>query len=161
MARRAKTITMKGSRGLNFIVCECHYELVRGFKWHVSRAGYVARSIWDKGRGRNEKMIYLHRFIMNAPANKNVDHRDTDPLNNCCWNLRLATQRENLANTGMWGHNISGFKGVSLHKQTGKWQAYINQNGRRHSLGLFEAKEEAAKARARAAVERWGEWNRV
>ena len=49
--------------------------------------------------------------------------------------------------------NTSGAKGVSLHKRSGKYMAYITLAGKRHYLGLFGTIEEAARARREAEVE--------
>ena len=44
-------------------------------------------------------------------------------------------------------NNSTGIKGVCLHKQTGKYRAYIVLRGRQISLGLHDTVEEAAQAR--------------
>ena len=49
--------------------------------------------------------------------------------------------------------NTSGVKGVSFHKRSGKYMAYITLAGKRHYLGLFGTIEEAARARREAEVE--------
>jgi hypothetical protein len=61
--------------------------------------------------------------------------------------LREVTNQENSINTGLRCVNKSGFAGVSWHKQRGKWRAYITENGRQKSLGLFTCKLKAAKRR--------------
>jgi hypothetical protein len=47
-------------------------------------------------------------------------------------------------------NNTSGFKGVSFHKGTGKWQARITFNEVEYPLGYFDTAEEAAAARQKA-----------
>lgn len=51
--------------------------------------------------------------------------------------------------------NTSGKTGVSLNKRTGRWEAYIDCNGRKH-LGHFDTAEEAIKARETAELEMYG-----
>ena len=46
--------------------------------------------------------------------------------------------------------NKSGVKGVSFHKSTRKWNAYIGFKGRQIFLGRFKNKEDAIKARKEA-----------
>ena len=43
--------------------------------------------------------------------------------------------------------NTSGQRGVCVNKQTGKYIAYINAEGKRHFLGYFDTFEEAVAAR--------------
>jgi hypothetical protein len=91
-----------------------------------------------------------------------VDHRDGDGLNNRrSSNLRIATRGQNAANAKLRADNTSGFKGVTLHRVSGKWQAYINANGRRHSLGYFETPEEAGAAYASAGPRAHGDFART
>lgn len=89
-----------------------------------------------------------------------IDHIDCDRVNNRISNLREATHSENLRNTGRTVVNTSGFKGVSLHKMTGKWQARVGVNRTRKYLGLFDTPEEAFIAYQAAAQELHGEFYR-
>lgn len=81
-----------------------------------------------------------------------IDHFDGNGLNNRWRNLRVATQKQNLENRKQSKANSSGFRGVSFHKDRQKWQAYVNHNGKRTYLGLFDTAESAAEsARAKRA----------
>ena len=44
----------------------------------------------------------------------------------------------------------SSFKGVSLHKKTKKWRAFIIENGKQKHLGLFSSEVEASLAAEKA-----------
>ena len=55
-------------------------------------------------------------------------------------------------------NNTSGFKGVSLHKPTGKYRAYITINRQTRHLGLFPNPEEAYEVYLLAARELHGEF---
>jgi hypothetical protein len=74
-----------------------------------------------------------------------VDHKDGDRSNNLWANLRLATASESVHNTTLSTRNKSGVKGVSLHKASGKWQAFISHNNKPYFLGLYEDLKEAAE----------------
>lgn len=76
------------------------------------------------------------------PENE-IDHLDRDSLNNKIENLRVATRLENQHNQGVRKNNTSGYPGVHFHKQSNKYMAYINGNGRRIHLGLYPSAEEA------------------
>lgn len=69
--------------------------------WHARYCKpdrYAARttSKWTDGI-RKVRAIYLHRFLLNAPPGMQVDHLNSDPLDNRRRNLELVTPEENLA----------------------------------------------------------------
>ena len=80
-----------------------------------------------------------------------IDHIDSNKLNNAFVNLRTATQQENSLNKGLRIDNTSGYKGVHLHTVSGKWIARIAFNGKRISLGYFDTPKEAHLAYCEAA----------
>lgn len=90
-----------------------------------------------------------------------LDHVHGKDVGNGWWNLRESTQSQNIANTGKPSTNQSGFKGVSWHKDTGRWQAQIRVNKKTFYLGVYFTKEEAAEAYAAAAIEHFGEFART
>lgn len=87
-----------------------------------------------------------------------VDHK-TDKSNR--WeNLRPATNAENLRNTQLRVNNITGYKGVSLVKKTGKFYACIMINYKSYSLGHFNTAKEAHTAYCKAAEQLHGDFAR-
>lgn len=72
-----------------------------------------------------------------------IDNDEGYQPGNCKW----ATQGEQNHNQRLRKDSTSGTKGVSFHKRTGKWQAYLNVGWRRRYLGLFDTAAEAAAAR--------------
>jgi hypothetical protein len=68
----------------------------------------------------------------------NIDHIDTDSLNNKWHNLREATKQENGWNRGPQSNNTSGYKNITWHKQNKKWQVKFQIDGRNKSFGLYE-----------------------
>ena len=123
-------------------------------KWFVSR-GYAVR---NKGYGVQSRM---HREIMNAPKELQVDHINHNRLDNRKQNLRLCTNAENAHNSRTRKDNTSGFKGVCWHKQERKWYAYIRVDGRGKSLGLFFCLIKAAVAYDKAAIKHFKEYARL
>lgn len=94
--------------------------------------------------------VYLHRYIMQLEGKLNqgdeVDHEDTDELNNMVSNLRMCNRAENLRNTKKSKNCTSKFKGVCWNTQLGKWMARITYNNTTKYLGTFFIEEEAAMA---------------
>ena len=74
-----------------------------------------------------------------------LDRKDNDkgysPLN-----CRLVTRNENQQNRRTPKNNTSGFRGVCLHKPSGKWRAGIRSNKKHYSLGYYDNKEDASLA---------------
>jgi AP2-like factor (ANT lineage) len=50
----------------------------------------------------------------------------------------------------------SRYRGVTLHRKTGKWQAAIKYNNHNYHLGLFASEEAAARAYDIAARQKFG-----
>jgi hypothetical protein len=132
---------------------------ISGYKWSVSSDGgkrmYVSTRI-------EEKKIYLHRFLLEAPHDQGVDHRNGDPLDNRKANLRLATHQQNMFNrrkAKTYGNKpTSSFKGVSWDNSCGRYKAQIMKDRVNHNLGRFRDQRSAAMAYARAAQEMFGEF---
>lgn len=100
----------------------------------------------QEGSRKNRQRILLHRLIMNAPDDMQVDHVNGDTMDNRRSNLRLATPRQNQQNRGMSPLNTSGIKGVRFDMRRGRWFARIRVDGRTTFLGYHETKESAAEA---------------
>jgi hypothetical protein len=119
-----------------------------------SRAGDEAGGVNSKGARRvkfgNEEYL-THRlvwmYVHGAWPSKFIDHVNGDPGDNRLSNLREATSSENSQNRhGISTQNTSGYRGVTQHKQSGKWQAVIGVARCSHYLGLFERPELAHQA---------------
>jgi hypothetical protein len=89
-----------------------------------------------------------------------IDHENGNPSDNRFLNLRAATHSQNLKNVKRPSHNTSGFKGVHLHRQSGRWRARIRANGKYYSLGLHTTKELAHAAYREGAIRLHGEFAR-
>lgn len=123
------------------------YDRVCALTWSLTRKGYVVANTSER------EHVYLHRFVLGdalAP-DVEVDHIFGNKLDNRKQNLRAATRSENQRNRPAPRHNTSGHKGVSRHRQTGRWRAEIQVDKKRRHLGLFDTPEEAAAAYAEAA----------
>lgn len=128
------------------------YEKIHNNSWYLSNNGYVQTRI-------NNKIVGIHRLIMNADDSMCVDHIDHDKLNNRRENLRVCTIQENNFNQANRKNSISGRIGVVPHGD--KWLAQIGYNNAHIRLGVFDNKEDAIKARRDAEKKYFGEFRCV
>jgi hypothetical protein len=124
------------------------------FNWYISSKGYVRRNK-NAGSRVGRTTINMARQILNAPETHQVDHINNDKLDNRKDNLRLVGNSENSQNK-IQSNNSTGYKGVSVHKATGRFVAQIGYNSKRHHLGLFDNAEDAARAYDKVATEFFG-----
>jgi hypothetical protein len=114
------------------------------------RAGSINKTTGYRQIRINGKLYQEHRLVWlwhhGYLPTEQIDHKNGDGSDNRISNLREATNAENSQNKGKRKNNTSGFTGVTLHKPTGKWKAYITKDGKRYHLGLFDAREEACDA---------------
>jgi len=134
------------------------YQLYQKYKWYLHKG---ANTFYLRGYiplKRKDGLKYFHRLILNPPANMEVDHINANGLDNRRLNLRVCTKSQNNANRKTVQSKTSGFKGVHLEKQTGKWRAEIICNNTRYRLGRFSDKMEAVNAYKKKSVELFGEY---
>lgn len=81
---------------------------------------------------------------------QDIDHINGDRADNRFANLRLVTRTQNNMNLPVRTDNISGYRGVTLRKDTRKWHARITVAGKIILLGDFIDLEDARAARAKA-----------
>lgn len=122
------------------------------YTWRICPSGYVRRRY-------DGNVIYLHRQIMAAPPDMQVDHINGNRADNRKTNLRLCTSAQNTQNSFVPKNNSTGFKGVS--RRGGYWVARIGADGRLFFLGRFLDPREAAHAYNRAAIRLHGEFARL
>jgi len=142
------------------------YGRINQFKWYAKynkhTDGYYAVRNVRKANGKQTKQL-MHRFIMNCPTDKQIDHRNHDTLDNRKYNLRIVTNSQNQWNTKCRKKAASCYKGVYLMKRKYKntiymyWGAEIGINGKRAYLGCFENEVDAALAYNEKAKELYAE----
>lgn len=102
----------------------------------------------------------MHRQVLGADDDLQIDHHDGNGLNNRRDNLRQATNTQNQYNRRLTRTSASGVKGVYWHSARSKWKAKIGHDGTETYLGSFATLEEAADAYARASRALHGEYGR-
>jgi hypothetical protein len=153
------------TQGYEAVIDAADVLLVAGFNWLTRTApytAYAARNGREVLGERKGKVVFLHQAIFPPKDGFVIDHIDGDGLNNRRENLRYATKAENGRNSRKKKNNTSGFKGVYLHRQSGRWQARISTGKpTQRSLGMFSTPEEAHEAYVKASAEMHGEFGRA
>lgn len=105
---------------------------------------------------RMHRVIWLH--VYGEWPENDVDHINGSSGDNRLSNLRAATKMQNRANSKTYKNNLTGLKGVHLHKGTGKYRAAIRCRGVSEHLGLYLTAEEAARVYMDRALVLFGEF---
>ena len=140
------------TQGQFTLVDDEDYEVLSQFKWCAKWSPDVQGYYVKRNKVVNSKklVIYMSRWLLNAPKNLQVDHINHNGLDNRRSNLRLATNSQNLYNSRR-SKGRSGFRGVTFEKRTGKWEARIKVDRKSINLGTFSDKMQAALAYNHAA----------
>lgn len=149
------------TRGYEAVIDAVDVPLVAGFNWYPIVHPRVVYALRTDLSGNKKRTVLMHRAILGEPEGMQVDHKDTDGLNNRRNNLREATVSQNQRNRRLDRNNTSGYKGVAWHKVTGKWQARITLRGESNYLGVFDTPQEAHAAYVAASAELHGEFGRA
>ena len=157
---KGKTVEVELTRGYVAIVDLADLETVKGYCWQA-RISHVGKTLLVyASRKAGNKTVWMHRATLKPKANKLVDHKDGNGLNNRRKNLREATRSQNNRNRGVCLRNKSGHVGVSWNTQMGMWRADLTVDGKRKFLGLFKTVPAAVSARAKAGKKYHGEFSR-
>jgi hypothetical protein len=138
------------------------------FNWFASSRGYGDDEWTYAARDVLGKRIYLHRVILERKLGHAikpgfvVDHIDRNPLNNRRSNLRMATHRQNSANSRRTQKKtrrlVSPYRGVYWIIEKKLWRAQISANKKSQFLGYFKSSTKAARAYDRAATKEHGQF---
>ena len=164
----SKTIPL--TQGYVAIVDDEDYEELSRWKWYADvKPGriYARRNVHipNPGTGYRHTIIgvVMHRQVLRLPQGdpREGDHINGNTLDNTRGNLRIVNRSQNQQNAGLRKDSTSGCKGVSWHRPTGQWQAYIQgESKKRVYLGIFRRKEDAVAARKAAEKIYYGEYAR-
>lgn len=127
-------------------------DLVMQYHWCLSTGHVLSRQT-------TQSDIWMHRLILGVDdSGVVVDHINRDGLDNRRSNLRVVTPQQNSINRSIQGNNTSGTPGVNFRKDRNKWRAFITVDGKQISLGMYENKDDAIKARKAAEEKYFGEF---
>lgn len=117
------------------------FEKCKKISWCVDNKGYA------NGGNRKIGTVRMHRFILDAPKDKQIDHINRNKLDNRKSNLRIVTNQQNQFNRGLNKNNTSGYKGIHFNKTCKKWCCQITVNGKVVYSELFDNIESAIAKR--------------
>jgi hypothetical protein len=151
---------VKTRKGQSILVDDVDIQMLSEYTWSIESVGYAYTNVKDPSRPSGYRIEKMHRMLMGFSKGEGrlVDHINGNKVDNRRANLREATLSQNQWNRTESRNNASGFKGVSFHKATGKWSAYIAVSGRMRHLGLFSTPELAHEVYCKAAREHHGEF---
>src|ERR1035437_8744995 len=112
------------------------------FAWRGKAGTFYA--VRQKRTPRGQRLLRMHRVLL--PGVPRVDHWNRNTLDNQRRNLRPATSSQNMANSGRYKSNTSGYKGVSWHNGHARWHAEVVLAQRHYHLGYFDDLITAARA---------------
>lgn len=147
------------TRGQYALVDDADFAWLNQFKWYALKGRttfYAARAKYIIGR--HYQHLRMHRIIMNVSANKQIDHRNHNGLDNRRNNLRVCTNTENKQNGLPYKNCSSQFRGVWWCKNVKKWRAAITVNKKLIYLGYRSSEIECAKLYDAKAKELFGEF---
>lgn len=138
-------------KGEKFIFDKEDFNMISKYTWFLSKRGYMTTNI-------KRRPVTMHKLLLGNLKKLDIDHISRDRVDNRRCNLRVCTHQQNIFNQSKRSTNTSGFMGVSQMLRTGKYEAYVHYNNRKHYFGTYDSAIEAAKARDVGAKELFGEY---
>lgn len=111
---------------------------------YTTSYGYLSGAVFEHGL-QSHRVIWAI-FYGRWPKDQ-IDHINGNRTDNRIENLREVSSLRNNQNMKRSSLNTSGFTGVSWCRATSKWRASIRVNKKSVSLGYYEKKKDAIKAR--------------
>lgn len=120
--------------------------------WHKEIDGYYAELCNYLGTINTKaqyETLLLHRLVTDATDKDYVDHIEAkETLDNTLANLRVSRNEENTKNRkSKNSNNTSGYRNVSLNKESNEWMVQLQIEGKNTCLKTFpfDQLEEAGK----------------
>jgi len=145
------------TQGQFAIVDDKNFEWLNQWKWFAVNFLYTYYAVRSVGKRPNRLIIRMHRQIMNAHKSQQIDHKNSNGLDNKEENIRFCTPSQNNANRRNVKHS-SIYKGVFWNKARRKWRCQIMLFRKNYHLGYFDDEFEAANTYDAKAKELFGEF---
>lgn len=131
-------IKLGGKRGGVALVSKEDYEKVSQDRWYYNKNGYAHGTV-------NNKRLLMHRFIMDPPDDKIIDHINHNRLDNRRENLRILCIPKNNGNKSKSKNKSSKYKNVHFDKKKDKFCVQISVNGKTFHLGYYDDEVKGAE----------------
>lgn len=151
-----KEITL--TQGYVALVDDEDYEDLMRVNWY---ACICSGKVYARHSLPNSKKIFMHRYLIKCEGKEQVDHIDSNGINNQRSNLRKCTHQQNVCNRSKAKTTTSIYLGVHWKKDRNKWRAAIKSNDSLTHLGYYQNQEEAALAYNKAAISIHGEFAKL
>lgn len=135
--------------GLETLIDEQDVKFVSEWYWqstcvaNLKKRKYIYAASYLGVKGKDRRLVYLHRFLMQPKKGQIVDHLNGNMLDNRRSNLRVCTQRENMCNQTV--HRNGKLVGA-IKLPNGKFRSGIRVNGYYSVIGIFDTEIEAHQA---------------
>ena len=96
--------------------------LVSRHRWRKNAGGYVGTKV-------SGRFVSMHRMLMAAPPDLEVDHIDGVRHNNRRENLRLVTKKQQAQNRKVRVESLTGLRSVTFEKTKGLYRVISTTNG--------------------------------
>jgi hypothetical protein len=137
-------------------------------RWNTRFAGKPAGTINYIGHGKPRAKVVLNyvsyhagriiwKMMIGNDPTEEIDHENTDKLDNRWDNLRESTRLGNLRNRSVRDDSASRLKGV-YKTRSGRYNAYVTLSKRRLHLGTYDTAKEAHEVYLAVAKELHGEF---
>ena len=148
------------TQGKVSLVDDADYEWLSKFKWCAWRGNRNSQNglpLFYAVRKESGRIVRMHNIVFGRLG---IDHIDGNGLNNQRYNLRPASQAENVYNRRPQCNNRSGYKGVCVHNRPSHtyYVAQIMSNGENKYIGHYKVAEDAARAYDAEAIAAFGKY---
>ncbi len=107
-----------------------------------NKTHYVTGSLYQNGK---KKQVIFHRWLLDCPEDKQVDHINHNTLDNRRGNLRIVEPSQNSQNRRLRSDNSSGYRGVTWDKSAKRWRARVRSKKKTLYTCLFDDVHEAGR----------------
>lgn len=115
----------------------------------VGDRGYIRCEFLGVGYSMH-RIIWL--YVYGKWPSGEIDHINHIRNDNRIENLRVVSNKDNLKNKSLPKSNKSGIMGVHWLRRDKRWKVAIKIDGKTKYLGLYQKKEDAAKARKETEI---------
>ncbi len=156
---------IKLTRGKVALVDDEDFHALNKSKWYAHK--YTKGDIWYAARrihkvdGYKDMTIFMHVQIMGDKEGLEIDHINTNGLDNQKNNMRHCTSSQNQMNTKKREGCSCKYKGVYWDKKLKHWRVRVKMGGVFVYQKLFKDEMEAAIAYNNAVLIHFGEFARL